>query len=316
MKRLRIARSVAEMESLRPLWQHLEHGPGATLFQSYRWNLAAARHLAERERPCVIALESDSGAVLVPAAVTQDGATFLGEVLFDYRDLLAEGDARLIDEATAQLAKLGRDLYLPAVREGARTTVLNATLDPWVGAPLVGRAHVTPDAFLQQHFRARKQLRRLHNAGAGFARYHGNAQQLLDWLYRKKGEQFAGASLDLFSDPARRLCMLEIAAVSGRSCDVFTIEAGSALIGALVTFREPQVRRLYTIWNDAAWHHFSPGIVLLLHAVHVSLEEGLDVDFLTGEQPHKTRFATDRVQLYRLHATAEQLAGRRVALAA
>jgi CelD/BcsL family acetyltransferase involved in cellulose biosynthesis len=311
MRRLRIARSVAEIADLGPLWQELEHDAKATIFQSYRWNLAAARHLGRRQAPCVVALERESGAAIVPAALVDGGtAAFLGELLFDYRDLLAAGDGAVAEEALAALGKYARELSLPAVREDARIARCNAMLDPWVGAPIVRRARLSPEDFLRDHFRARKQMRRLRSAGASFGRYHGDTQPLLRRLYEKKGEQFAGAPLDIFSDPARRDCMLEIAGASGRSCDVFTIEAGSALVAGLVTFRERGVRRLYTIWHDPAWQHFSPGIVLLLHAVHTSLEEGLDADFLTGEQPHKTRFATDRVQLYRLHASAEQLRRR------
>jgi CelD/BcsL family acetyltransferase involved in cellulose biosynthesis len=307
MRRLRIVQSAAEFEALRPLWEVLARGASATIFQSYAWNLAAARHFCHREQPYVIALESDVGAVIVPAARTIHGATFLGEMLFDYRDVLARGDSSLIAEALSEVGKIARELCLPAIREGGLVGADHGELEPWVGAPLLRRVDIMPEAFLAQHFKARKQMRRLVALGASFARYRGDSTALLRWLYARKAEQFAGASVDIFSDPVRQRCMVDIAAATAERCDVFSIEAGSAIVAALVTFRDAGVRRFYTIWHDSRWEEFSPGVVLLLHACHESLREGLDVDFLTGEQPHKARFATSRVQLYRFRATAERL---------
>lgn len=295
------------MESLQPLWETLERQDGATMFQSYLWNHAAARHLVHHEQPHVIALEDDRGAAIIPAALTRRGATFLGEMLFDYRDVLAAGDPRVVSAALAELGKTGGDLWLPAVREDARLAV--GAREPWVGAPFIRCSALTPEDFLRRHRRARIQLRRLRLAGAAVGQYRGDARGLLGWLYARKGEQYAGSALDIFSHPARRACMLEIAARSGALCDVHTVEVGSAVAGALVSFRDAGARRLYTIWHSPAWANFSPGIVLLLTVSHAALQEGLDVDFLTGESPHKTRFTNDRIQLYRLQATAAQLSG-------
>jgi CelD/BcsL family acetyltransferase involved in cellulose biosynthesis len=314
MRRLRIVQSVAEFETLRPLWEVLAARPLATIFQSYAWNLAAARHFSRREQPYVIALESDAGVVIVPAARTIHGATFLGEMLLDYRDVLAQGETSLIGQALSELGKAGAALYLPAIREGGLLGSDHGELEPWVGAPLLRRADITPEAFLAQHFKARKQMRRLLALGAEFARYRGDSTALLKWLYARKAQQFAGTSVDIFSDPVRQRCMVHIAAATAERCDVFSIELGSTIIAGLVSFRDAGVRRFYTIWHDSRWEEFSPGIVLLLHACHDSLREGLDVDFLTGEQPHKARFATSRVQLYRFRAAAERLLALRSAL--
>jgi CelD/BcsL family acetyltransferase involved in cellulose biosynthesis len=311
MRRLRIATTVAELDTLRPLWETLESGSVATMFQSFLWNVTAARHFGDREQLLVIGLESDSGAVIVPAV--QSGATragFLGELLFDYRDVLAKGDPGMIPQAMAELGRRGLALSLTAMRAGNLLGSANiGSVEPWVGAPCLRRADITGDAFLAEHFKARKQMRRLRRIGAAFHRYKGDATALLKWVYDRKAEQFAGDANDIFSDQKRRQCMVEIARASGKLCDIFTIESGSAIVAALVTFRDRGVRRFYTIWYDARREEFSPGIVLLLHACHESLTEGLDVDFLTGEQPHKTRFATSSVQLYRLNAVAADLLG-------
>src|SRR5258706_6558546 len=130
MRRLRIVQSAAEFETLRPLWQALARGPSATIFQSYTWNLAAARHFSRHEQPYVIALECDAGAVIAPAARTLYGATFLGEMLFDYRDVLAQGEASLIAEALSEVGKIGTGLYLPAIREGSLLGSDHGELEP------------------------------------------------------------------------------------------------------------------------------------------------------------------------------------------
>ncbi len=312
MRRLTIARSPAEIEAFRPLWEKLERERSATMFQSYAWNYVAARLVADREQPHVVALESDAGAVIVPAVRIGEGkGSFLGEMLFDYRDVLAAGEPGLVYDALAEVGRAGLDLSLTAVREGAALALNDpGALTPWVGVPVLSHARLSPEAFLTDHFKARKQMHRLMRAGASFSRYNGNARRLLEWVYDRKAEQFAGATLDIFSDPVRRRCMVEIASACADRCDVFAIELGSRIAAVLVTFRDRGVRRLYTIWHDAAFEHFSPGIVLLLHACHESLREGLDVDFLTGEQPHKARFANARDQLFRYHATAAELTGR------
>lgn len=306
--RRRLATTPAEIEALRPLWEHLELG--GTIFQSYQWNRVAAEAFPDRARPHVLALETDNGAVILPLALTgADTVEFLGETLFDYRDVLAAGEPSLIDFALREVGEAGYELAQSPVRHGAAiTSVSGLELRPWVGAPCLRATHLTPQAFITRHGRARKQMGRLQRAGGRFERYTGGNRELLGEIYDAKAEQFGGSNL--FSDPARRRCMVEIAAACGARCEVFTVEAGTTLVGALVTYRDPGVRRLYTIWNDLAWENYSPGIALILHVCYESLAEGLDVDFLTGEQPHKTRFASDRVQLYQASATAEALAGR------
>src|SRR5947209_20244269 len=96
MRRLVVAQSAAEVASLRSLWRELECAPGATLFQSFAWNLHAARFFDEQ--PFVVAVESDCGAALLPAALSARGgcATLLGDVMFDYRDALSGGDPQLL----------------------------------------------------------------------------------------------------------------------------------------------------------------------------------------------------------------------------
>ena len=80
-------------------------------------------------------------------------------------------------------------------------------------------------------------------------------------------------------------------------------------IAALVTFVDGEVRRFYTTWMNPTWGKHSPGIALLFEATRLTLAEGLDCDYMTGEQPYKLRLATRRIPLHRIRATAGELAG-------
>jgi CelD/BcsL family acetyltransferase involved in cellulose biosynthesis len=128
-------------------------------------------------------------------------------------------------------------------------------------------------------------------------------------IYDLKAAQETPGAPNLFSDPQRREFMVAICGVA--PCDIFTLESPSSLVAAALTFRDANTRRFYTICYDNRWAHYSPGIALLFEATRISLAEGLDCDYMTGEQPHKLRFATASVPLYRVQATAAELSSIR-----
>lgn len=76
----------------------------------------------------------------------------------------------------------------------------------------------------------------------------------------------------------------------------------------MVTFKHRETRHFYTTYFDNRWAQFSPGQALLYETAGVTLSEGLDCDFMTGEQPYKVRLGTNIVPLYRASASAERLA--------
>ena len=124
-------------------------------------------------------------------------------------------------------------------------------------------------------------------------------------VYDRKAAQDTGPAENLFADPARRDFLVAAAAMT--PCDVFTLESAGTLVAAIVTFRDRETRRFYTTYFDRAWAHYSPGVALLFEATRASLAEGLHCDYMTGEQPHKMRFATASMPLFRVYATADQL---------
>jgi len=149
VRKLRIIDAADEFPQVKELWEELfascaratrarrpvstrtAESPPATLFQSYAWNEIAARLFAERERPYVVVVESDSGAAIIPACVRHGSVSLLGEELFDYRDVIAAGDATLLDVAWQKISEIGSPFEVKAVR-GQRTW---AEMRPFAGAP-------------------------------------------------------------------------------------------------------------------------------------------------------------------------------------
>ncbi|MFB3815968.1 MAG: GNAT family N-acetyltransferase [Terriglobales bacterium] len=323
--KIRLARTAAEMDTFRPAWDYLHaSAASATLFQSFAWNRLAAECFAGREQPHVIFAESDSGAAIIPAAINRGGLVLLGESLFDYRDMLSVGDEEPLHAAWAELASLQLPLHITALRGRPAAVWEELAPAPWVTAPRATTRDITADAFAAAHPRLGRYVRRLARGGVELHRRCGSAVALVRRFYRAKAAQFAGAPNNLFADPVRVDFMAAAAAMDPAACEIFTFEAGSRVVAGLVTFRdcaeersespghtEParrDVRRFYTVYFDRAWAHYSPGTALCFEVTRRSLTEGLDCDFMTGEQPHKRRLMTSSVSLFRIEATAEMIA--------
>jgi CelD/BcsL family acetyltransferase involved in cellulose biosynthesis len=305
-----LASSAAELDRLKPLWEFLyAHSSSTTLFQSFAWNRLAATRFAGRAHPSVIVAESDSGAALIPAAMAQNQLTLLGEELFDYRDVLWAGSEDVLQAAWRRLADLQLPLAFTAVRGQAASGRWSALAPvPFVGAPQILCSETSAPAFFAGHSRLGRTLRRLAEHGVVLCRHHGGETDLVAWIYRQKAIQLAGTPDNLFQDPLRVGFMVAACSLDPERCEIFAFETAGRTIASLVTFRDGVYRRFYTIWFDPAWAPHSPGTALCFEVTRRSLEEGLDCDYMTGEQPHKTRFATSVVPLFRVNATAEQLA--------
>jgi CelD/BcsL family acetyltransferase involved in cellulose biosynthesis len=307
MLRVSVARTAHEMEKLRERWECCAAATG-TVFQRFLWTNLAATMFAATESPVVVAAESDSGLALIPAVLTFGGTVFglLGEMLFDYRNVLHRGDESVLRRAWAKVSQLGVPLRFTALRrdEHARAWS-NLELEAFTNAPGVLRAQVKAEDFLRSHNRLGRQVRRLAQRGATLRRYDGSASELVRAIYERKAEQPNG---DIFRDRTRREFMVRVAAADPGGCDVFTYETATQMVAALVTFRHRETRHFYTTYFDNHWAEFSPGQVLLYEATGITLGEGLNSDYMTGEQPYKMRLATNSVPLYRVSASAERLA--------
>jgi CelD/BcsL family acetyltransferase involved in cellulose biosynthesis len=312
MLRIAIHRSALALEAIRSAWERLYRESHGSVFQSPAWNLLAARVFAGSDEPLVIDAENDSGAAIIPACISSNHVSLLGEALFDYRDVLVAGDQDVLCRAWQQVAMTNRPLSVTALhgeRPRRRWEKLGFTTAPFCNAPAVRRADISADDFAKTHTRSARLLRRLARAGVEVQTRGGGESALVREIYEAKARQLAATPGNLFAD-RRRIDFMAAIAAAEPGCEIFTLEAAGALVAALVTFRDElhSVRRFYTVYYDHAWAHQSPGVALLFEVTRRSLEQGLDCDYLTGEQPHKTRFATHLAPLFRVEAKAAELA--------
>jgi CelD/BcsL family acetyltransferase involved in cellulose biosynthesis len=306
VRRTVIASNLHEIARLGYFWDKL---PATTMFQSFDWNATAARVFRDRESPYIIYAESDSGRALIPAAIDQDRLSLMGETLFDYRDVLSEGDQCVLHSAWHRAAQSQRMFSAGALRQNAKVARWTGfNLDNFYGAPYVSAREITADRFASDHNRLARFRRRFERMGMALRCHHGFNSDLIQLIYQQKGSQPAETGDSLFSDPLRQQFMVEICRTLGNACEVFTLETSGTLVAAIVTFRDRNIRRFYTIYFDQAWAKHSPGIVLLYEVTRRTLEAGMDCDYMTGEHAYKMRFATSVVPMYWATASADELA--------
>ena len=306
--KITICRSVEEILPLRRLWKSLCAAGNYTVFQSFDLNLLAARKFAEREEPYVVCAESERGAAIVPAVVRRNDGTvrLLGEELFDYRTFLHTGDDEVLRAALGALARLGSQLEIVALREVDRRAVSDELqIVPFAAAPGVSCAQISAEEFAAAHTRLARNLRRLERLGFELRSYDGANPQLLRSIYAAKAEQ---SESSLFHDPTRIEFLVSAAALMPDAFEIFTLENGGRRAAVVVTLRDNGCRRFYTGWFADEYQKHSPALALIYEITRQSLADGLDCDYMTGEQPYKMRLATNSVALYRALATCEELA--------
>ncbi|HET9839144.1 MAG TPA: GNAT family N-acetyltransferase [Candidatus Angelobacter sp.] len=291
----------------RPLWESILSTQPHTTFQRFDLNMLAANAFAGREEPFIVCAEASFGAAIVPAAIRHDGSiSLLGEELFDYRCFLHQGDPEVLRAALAAVAGLGRPLDVKAIREQdlpAAGSCLPSL--PFCCAPSVRFGDTSAEEFALAHSRLGRNLRGLTQLGFTLRRYNGDYPGLVRFIYRKKAAQTPSS---LFREPARIEFMVNGAGLLRHRCEIFTLEDEASIAAALVVLREDGCRRFYTGWFAPELEKHSPALSLIYEITRQSLAEGLDCDYMTGEQPYKLRLATASMPLYRVHVTAEQLA--------
>ena len=309
MLKLETMRSAHELDRLKSRWTWLEKQCEGTLFQTYELNRRVARWFAARETPQVIMAESDSGMAIIPAVRRERELGLIGETLFDYRDVLSAGDPSVLARGWHELARAGVPLEVTALR-GAAVRERWHSLEPaeFCNAPTTRRCDLTAKEFVAAHHKSAKASRRLARAGLRLVRRESRLRKIAEWIYRRKAE-WCGRSENLFADRYRQNFMRSIVCSGVVNCTVWSYEDRVGdVAAALVTFRHRDTRHFYTIHHDSRWERFSPGQVMIFDVTRESLAEGLDVDFMTGEYDYKNRLATAMVPLFRVAASAEQMA--------
>jgi CelD/BcsL family acetyltransferase involved in cellulose biosynthesis len=293
---------------LRSLWESLCAEGGYTVFQNFALNLLAARMFDAREQPLVVHAEASYGSAIIPGVVrrTEGSLRLLGEELFDYRCFLHRGDLEVLRAALSTLAECKSPLEVLAIREReAAVLPKELPLVAFCGAPEVRCNMNAANQFAAEHSRLARNLRRLQRLGFVLRKHGGDYSGLLRFIYQKKAEQSASS---LFHDPLRVEFMVSAAAVMPGSFEIFALEDEASIAAAIVTLHEEGCRRFYTGWFAPELEKHSPALSLIYEVTRQSLEAGLDCDYMTGEQAYKMRLATGKVQLYRMRASAEELA--------
>ena len=310
--RIVIAQSPPEMDTLAPLWNELLRHQEHTLFQQFSWNRLAAQVFLDRLTPHVVAVESAAGAAIIPAAINhqENRIELLGEILFDYRDVLHSGDDEILRTAWQELAKHEKPVHILAVDELAVEHRWSGfALVPFANAPRVDADTVTENDFRLSHSRLGRQMRRLQEQGVTLRIFCGSHTEIVRHLYDCKRTYFADDhSSNVFLDQRRCEFMVAAAAMAGRSFEIYTLSKDDLLVAGLVTFRDGLVRRFYTTYFNPEWARYSPGQALLYEITAQSLGEGLSCDYMTGEYGYKLRLANSSRSLLRVDVTAEQLA--------
>jgi CelD/BcsL family acetyltransferase involved in cellulose biosynthesis len=307
--KITICRTAEEMLRLRPLWESLYEAGDHTVFQSFDLNQLAASRFGEREELHVVCAESERGVAIVPAVVRHGDGTIrlLGEELFDYRAFLHIGDDAVLRAALGALDELGHPLEIVAMRESDRGAVIDELeLLPFAAAPGVSGRQVSAEQFAGAHNRLGRNLRRMERLGFTVRSYDGTNAQLVRWIYKAKAEQ---SSSSLFHDSGRVEFMVSAAGLMPDVFEIFTLENGTEVAAAVVTLRDGGWRRFYTGWFAPEYEKHSPALALIYEVTRRSLADGQDCDYMTGDQPYKLRLATNSVALYRVCATADELAG-------
>ena len=305
MLRVSVARSVREIETLGSAWDSLMN-PELSLFQSHRWNLLAATFFGEREEPHFIFAEDDNGAAILPAVIQTRSRTisFAGESLFDYRDYLAVGDHAPLMAAWQKLAASNLPLSISAISRIQDHIWERMPKTFFSRAPRLNTAHITAERFVQDHSRAFSRVRKLERMGLRSTQYSGDSRIARD-IYRLRTTGSNAA--ELFHDTLRAEFMVAVCCNKGSNCEIFALEDANTLAAALVTFRDADWRRCYTIFYDRRWARFSPGTSLLFEIVRRSLEQGISVDLMTGEQPYKMRMAQSTQDLFKVSASSSEM---------
>jgi len=302
--RIRVARNAAEIDALRSAWEFIEREQG-TIFQTFQWNRLAASLFADREEPYFVLCESDSGVAIIPAVIRRESQTisFAGETLFDYRDYLACGDPAL-DQGWQQLTTLGLPFTVTAIRQPEAAIWNQLPKSFYSRSPRLSPDEISAADFAHSHARAFSRLHKLERMGLEIRQYSGR-DAVVRWIYELRSRQSIPG--ELFHDSRRVDFMVAVCAQEGSRCQVFTLEHGGTLAGAVITFRDREFRRFYTTYYDRTWARYSPGVSLLFEIARRSLQEGLSFDLMTGEQPYKLRIAQNAEDLFQVTATPQQM---------
>jgi hypothetical protein len=230
---------------------------------------------------------------------SSDTLAFLGEELFDYRNVLSAGDDIALRTAWGVLAALGLPFELTAVRGEIQPYWRGFDVARFSGAP-VARSD-TPQ---RPHPRLQQKLEILQHRRCHLSSQQCAAAKVRE-MYRLKAAQ---DSRCLFRDSVRIRMVEAMVETCAEGCELLALEQDQELVAGVLSFRDRDWRRFYGTYYSLGWADFSPGVTLVNRLLENTMREGLHLDLMTGEQSYKLRLARDIVPLSRVSASAARLA--------
>ncbi len=271
------------------------------MFQGFVWSALAARIFAQREAPYIVSVETESSAAIIPAVVRKSSGliSFLGEELFDYRNVLTIGNESALRMAWGMVAAVGLPFELTAVRGVVQPHWRGFDIARFSGAPFA-----RSDSPHRPHPRLQQKLDTLLNRGCHLTSRQCAAARVGE-MYRLKAAQ---DSRCLFRDPARIRMIEGMVETCAEGSELLVLERDQELVAGVLSFCDREWRRFYGTYYSVDWATFSPGVTLANRLLENTMRDGLHLDLMTGEQPYKLRLAEDVVPLFRVSASAARLA--------
>lgn len=285
------------------LWSEAAESGGQSFFQrpepAQEWLWAYAPWVRPRIRYC-----AGCGAI-VPWVQWGERLITLGAGMFDYCDAIGAPSVAALRAA----AEVPREV--PGLRADSSWAAAWRALAPDWGAP----RHCAP--FLAaglgaeeldcRHPKAAERLRRIARQGAwGAVTDPSSRAALLEWLLRQKQERMQALGRDNVLGAPEAAWLRRMVARYPQFAELWRGEIGGRCAAGFLTWRGTGVRYGYLLAFAPEFARFSPGVLLLYHVLRECQREGREMDFLTGDQPFKLRFAAGRRDLFHLRLPAAQ----------
>jgi CelD/BcsL family acetyltransferase involved in cellulose biosynthesis len=319
-------KTTAELEAIRPEWKLLwANAPEATPFQSPDWLMPCWNHFGSGTLS-VLALRLSGRLVgLIPWTARADGndserkVTFIGEEISDYLDGLFEAGLEHagVERSMNWLQDLGLDACnLTELRPSSPFLSAVAPAD-WYTE--VATQNVCPVLRLPNkpaeldRFVPARQLKKLRYYRARAHRQCGmeiecareeNFPALFQVFLQLHSRRWAErGQCGVLADPSVQNFHFEAAGAFLRDkvLRLYVLHLGAKSVGALYVFVHRRRAYYYLAGFDPEFKVFSPGMLLVGHAIDQAILEGAEeFDFLRGREPYKYGWgAADRATFRR-----------------
>ncbi|HXR98412.1 MAG TPA: GNAT family N-acetyltransferase [Terriglobales bacterium] len=285
----------AHVGKIEGLWGQAWRAGPATVFQTFDF----ARHwMATFSQAEVEIWVHTTSSLVLPLARRDGTVSLVGEGLFDYCDLIGPApygtDGPVLQQAAEIVMAGNARPRATGVRADSRFSDFWRRLGE--GRYFSAAPQRPADAGALGHTRIARRWQRAEHAGV---RAHEETEMrerraTLDWILERKQHHPANMLGEL-----ERQWIETVVEHSPHLAEVWSLRRGEHIMSGLLCWRCPPTRYCYTIAHEPSDAALSPGILLLYFVVNRSMSSGWDIDFLTGEQAFKLRFATRRQPLHR-----------------